>query len=134
MAGVDVDELYYEILKTLAAQIPEMAAAFLGIVFSLAKWRKYPRPALLSFLGFGLLLVVNIIFEVVQILVLRGVLFDLSLIAGNGELFFLSVWAVRSFLVAGAYLLLIFAIDAARRPQAPLPPHLPDTRLREIDR
>jgi len=51
MAAMDSE--YYMVLKLLAMQIPEMAAMLLGMVFALAYWGRYPRPAFLSFLVSG---------------------------------------------------------------------------------
>jgi len=121
---------YYQGLSWLAAQIPEMATLFLGMVLSLAQWRKLPRPALLSFLGFGLLLVVTILFHLVMFfLPIEQVLF-----VKQNDLFVTCALAVKSFLFAGAYMLLIFAIYAARKPRAPLPPLLPAIRTQGAER
>jgi hypothetical protein len=118
MAAVDSE--YYMVLKLLAMQIPEMAAMLLGMVFALANWGRYPRPAFLSFLGFGLLLAVTIVFWVVVILLARDFGFF------QNQFLQIGVAIVRSLLCAGAYLLLIFAIYAARKPRAPLPSYLSD--------
>jgi hypothetical protein len=125
MAAVDSE--YYVFFKFLAMQIPEMTAMLFGIVFALANWGRYPRSAFLSFLGFVLLLTVTILFWVVLILLPR----DLGLFAGN-QFLDIGVMIVRSLLCGGAYLLLIFAIYAARRPRPPMPPHPPDTRVQEV--
>ena len=110
----ELDPEYFELFKILAEQIPEMAVSFLGMLIAVAKWRQYPRPALLAFLGFGLLLVGSIGSVVVEIWVLRYFNF-------NEEIFFLIAWTGRSVLFAVAYVLLICAIFAARKPRAPLP-------------
>jgi hypothetical protein len=133
MAAVDVDSAYYEALKILAGGIPEMAAMFLGMVVALAQWRRYPRPALLSFLAFGIMLVVTILMAFVTTLIPMGIPIEFAFFAGNEDLFFTVAGTVQSFLFAGTYLLLIFAIYAARKPRPPMPPHLPETRLHEVD-
>ena len=135
MAAVDPNSVYYDLIKLLAAQIPEMAALLLGMICALARWGSYPRPALLSFLGFGLLMVASVLPISFMILGPRSILFEFPLfLAGDPMLYQTGVWAVRSFLCAGAYLLLIFAIYAARNPRAQLPPYLSEKRIQEVDR
>jgi hypothetical protein len=127
MAAMDSE--FYVLLKFLAMQIPEMAAMLLGMVLALGNWGRYPRPAFLSFLGFGLLLAVTILFWVVLILLPR----HLGLFAGN-QVLDIGVTIVRSLLCAGAYLLLIFAIYAARKPRVPFPSYQSNRRIHELDR
>jgi len=74
-------------------------------------------------------LAVTILFWVVVILLPE----DFGLFAGN-QFLQIGVTIVRSLLCAGAYLLLIFAIYAARKPRAPLPPYQSDRRIHELDR
>jgi hypothetical protein len=117
----------FELLKFLAAQIPEMSAMLLGMLIAVAKWREYPRPSLLAFLGFGLLLFVSIGGMFLVIWAPRA-----AADAIDHQFFVLIVWTVRSLLLAGAYLLLIFAIYTARRP-VPVPPRAvtPPGQVRE---
>jgi hypothetical protein len=102
-----------------AVHTAEMAVPFLGIILSLANWRKYPRPALLSFLGFALVLGTNIAlvgFFVLYVYVIADIQ-----PGWDGEITFLASHGVRSLLTGGGYLLLIFAIYAGRKPKAPVP-------------
>src|SRR5438552_18136747 len=98
---------FLELVRMLAVRIPEMTILLLGIMLSLAYWRRHPRPALLSFLGFALLLL--------QILVSEPIIFFMQIYnPPMDEMFFLIVEAVRSFLAAGSYLLLLFACSVVR--------------------
>ena len=107
---------FLEIVKILAVRIPEMAILLLGIMLSLAYWRKYPGPALLSFLGFSMLLLQILTWEIILFLMQE---YNPPL----GDVFFFIAEGVRSLITAGAYLLLIFAIHAGRRPVPPMPPY-----------
>jgi hypothetical protein len=106
-----------EMVKMLAVQIPEMVILLLGMIVALMNWSRYPRPALMSFFACGILLLLTVGTEAVDYLVPRHL--NLGL---DNDLFFLVVGGVRSFLAAGAFLLLIFAVYAGRRPRPPLPP------------
>src|SRR5205809_759496 len=110
----DLDRELYELFKFLAAQIPEMATMFLGILIALVKWRQYPRPALFAFLGFGILLFVSIVSMVLVIWVPRY--FNL-----NAEIFVVIIWGCRSVLLALAYVLLLCAIFSGRKPVVLVP-------------
>jgi hypothetical protein len=114
----DPDGELLEMVKMLAVQIPEMVILLLGMIVAIMNWSRYPRPALMSFFGCGILLLLTVATEAVYFLVPRhwGPGFD-------GELFFLAVGGARSLLAAGALLLLIFAVYAGRRPRPPLPPY-----------
>jgi hypothetical protein len=68
-------------------------------------------------LGFGLLLMLIPLTEIAFILAPGR--FDLGL---SGDTFPLVVDGIRSFLAGGAYLMLIGAVFAGRKPRAPLPP------------
>src|SRR2546430_17405889 len=57
------DDDFFNIVSMLAVRIPEMTILLLGIMLSLAYWRRHPRPALLSFLGFALLLLLILVAE-----------------------------------------------------------------------
>lgn len=116
---MDLDTEFRDLFRFLAAQIPEMAAMFLGMLLSLANAKRYPRPALLGFLGFALLLVVSIGSMIVVIYVPR------HLPNLDSELFIVVAWGGRSVLFAVAYVLLISAIYAARKPRLPMPPFPP---------
>ena len=109
------EEVFFQVIKWLAVQIPTMAILLLGVVLAVANWSKYPRAALLSFLGFatslGLIIAFGVFFFFWSGL---QFLFD-------SQILVLTVLGLRSFLAAGAYLLLIFAIYVERKPRAPMP-------------
>jgi hypothetical protein len=111
-----MDERFWEGARFMAVHIPEMVISFLGIVLSVANWRKHPRPALLSFLGFALMLGSTI--------AMSGFIFWYFLAdpKWDGEIAWLGSFGIRSLLNAGGYPLLIFAIYASRKPKAPVPP------------
>ena len=110
------DDLF-DFVTMLAFRTPEMIVLFLGMVVSVANWSKYPRPALLSFLGFGLLLVLVVASEIFFYFFLEKV-FDIGL----DFMFIENIAAgVRSIISAAAFGLLIFAIYAGRRSPAPGP-------------
>lgn len=54
------DSLLVELLKQMTYYLPQFVAYLLGIVVAFAKWRRYPRPALLVVLGCGLLMLNDI--------------------------------------------------------------------------
>ena len=112
-------ETFWEVAKLMATNIPEMAISFLGMVIAFASWSKLPRPALLSFLGFALVLGANIAFWAF-FLWYYGI--AETRLPWDGEMLSLGSQAARSLLTAGGYLLLIWAIYASRKPIAPVPP------------
>jgi hypothetical protein len=114
-----MDRQLLEFFKFLAAQIPEMAIMFLGAIVCAAYWPRYPRPALLGFLGFGLMLLVSIA-SIAAVIFLPPHL-------NHHETWVLAIWTIRSFLFAIAYLLILAAIFRARRMPPPIPPD--DRRL-----
>src|SRR4051812_7006893 len=95
------DEVFLQVIKWLAVQIPAMAILFLGVIFAVANWSKNRRAALLSFLGFATLLGLIIAFGV--FLFFYGINAIGFLLAG-GENIWLFVLGIRSFLAAGGYL------------------------------
>src|SRR5205814_4971820 len=109
-----MDENFWQLAKMMAAHSPEMVISFLGIVLSFASWNKYPRPALLSFLGFALVLGSNF--------AMGGILLWYLITNPGWNIFWFVTFGVRSCLNAGGYLLLICAIYASRKPKAPVPP------------
>jgi hypothetical protein len=110
-----LDNDVFEVARMLAVRIPEMVFLLLGIMLSLRYWHRYPRPALLAFLGFALLLL--------QVLVGETMMFFME---GHSplldEIWFLTAEVVRSFLAGVGYLLLSFAPYAGRKQPPPLPP------------
>ena len=105
---------FRQLASLMAVHLPEMAISFLGIVLSFANWRKYPRPALLSFLGFSLVLG--------SIVAMFGFLvwFLITKPGWNGEFVWLGAFGLRSFLSGIGYVLVIFAIYVGRKPRLPM--------------
>ncbi len=105
-------------LKSLAPQIPEFVVLLVGVVVSFANRSKFPRPALLSIIGFGILLGRGIT---------AGPLFNAwvmpMILGGQQTQIFVNVFEViHSLLAAIAYGLLICAIYASRKPRPPMRP------------
>lgn len=108
-----------ELFRFLGAQIPEMVALFLGMLLAVAKWRRYPRPSLLAFLGFGTLLVASI--GGISILLFGPTLLPNA----NQDVLLVVVWGLRSVLYATGFGLLLGAIYVARQPRRQPPPFRP---------
>ena len=105
------EEDFWLMMKFLASHIPEMAILLLGTMLAIRNWPRYQRPALVSFLGFGILLASKLAFW--SLIFLRDVVYDVDRM--------MVAFAIRSGVDAVAYGLLIWAVYASRRPVA-LPP------------
>lgn len=78
------------ILAQVLPQLPVLLVCAAGLVFALSAWSRWPRPALLAALGFGLMLVAILVPLGLQALVLRS--------ANHGGMAaFRSVWMAVGF-------------------------------------